>query len=113
MTIHEQYHELAEQSLQKSRIDPEAYIVKVLSEMVMSEKESVTNNDRVPESQIDEQIETMEDKFVIYMQNKTEENLLIFLNTAKRILSEVYHDCDTFEKRELCKKTFDNIACIC
>lgn len=105
MTIHEQYHELAEQSLKKGRIDAEAYLVKVLSEMAM-----VTHNDLVPESQIDEEIETMQDRFIAYMKSKTKDNLESFLMQSRQILSEVYHDCDTIEKRNLCKEYFDKIS---
>lgn len=113
MTIHEQYHELAEQSLKRNHVDAEAYLVKVVSEMVMSRTESVSTNDRVPESQIDEQIDTMQDMFVVYMENKTIDNLEEFLLQSKRILSEVYHDCDTLEKRKMCREIFDSIPNIC
>lgn len=108
MTIHEQYHALAEKSLKSGRIDAEAYLVKVLSEMAM-----VTNHDRVPESQIDEEIDTMQDMLVEYMHDKTIENLSLFLVQSQKILSEVYHDCETPEKRNLCKKAFDEISKIC
>lgn len=108
MTIHEQYHELAEQSLKRGRVDVEAYLVKVISEMAM-----MSNNDRVPESQIDEGIDSMQDMFVAYMQDKTLENLRSFLAQSKQILSEVYHDCDTKEKRMICKNIFDEISSIC
>ena len=108
MTIHEQYHQLAENSLKKGRVDVEAYLVKVLSEMVM-EKEA----DKVPESQIDEKIDTMQDMFVLYMQDKSFPRLLDFLKQSKQILSEVYHDCETKEKRDACKKIFDEISKIC
>lgn len=115
MTLHEQYHDLAEKSLQCGHIDAEAYLVKVISEMVMnkkeySETESVTTNDRVPESRIDEQIDTMQDMFVVYMKDKSVDNLKEFLTQSKRILSEVFHDCDTVEKRNLCKEIFDQIG---
>lgn len=115
MTIHEEYHKLAEQSLKKGRVDAEAYIVKVLSEMVMrkknlSETEAVSNNDRVPESLIDEQIDTMQDMFIVYMHDKSIDNLEKFLSQSKRILSEVFHDCDTLEKRKLCKDIFAEIS---
>lgn len=108
MTIHEQYHELAEQSLKKGRVDIEAYIVKVLSEMAM-----VTTNDRVPESPIDEEIDTMQDCFVIYMQDRSVESLKKFLIQSKKILSEVYHDCDCAEKQKVFKEVFDDIKKIC
>lgn len=107
MTIHEQYHELAEQSLKKGRVDAEAYLVKVISEMVMEK------TDRVPESLIDERIDTMQDMFVAYMHDKTLDNLESFLRQSKRILSEVFHDCETQEKRKMCKSVFDEIAKIC
>lgn len=110
MTIHEQYHELAEQALKRGRVDSDAYLVKVISEMVMSRTESVSTNDRVPESQIDEQIDTMQDMFVVYMKNKTLDNLEEFLLHSKRILSEVYHDCDTLEKRKMCRDIFEKIS---
>lgn len=108
MTIHEQYHELAEQSLKKGRVDAEAYLVKVISEMAM-----VTTNDRVPESLIDEEIETMQDCFVIYMQDRSVESLRKFLVQSKKILSEVYHDCDCVEKQNIFKEIFDEMKKIC
>lgn len=115
MTIHEKYHDLAEQSLKRNHVDAEAYLVKVISEMVMrksvdADTEAVTTNDRVPESLIDEQIDTMQDMFVVYMSNKSLENLEKFLIQSKRILSEVFHDCETLEKRKICKEIFAEIS---
>lgn len=102
MNLHEQYHALAEQSLKRGKVDAEAYLVKVISEMVMEK-------DRVPESEIDENIDTMQDMFVNYMKEKSLVNLESFLEQSRKILSEVYHDCETLEKRNLCKKYFDRI----
>ena len=112
MNIHEKYHVLAEQSLERGGVGSQAYLVKAISEWILKEQREERGErvDKVPESRVDEQIDSMSDKFVIYMNDKTEENLLDFLTTSKAMLSEVFHDCDTPNKRRLCKKVFDEIS---
>lgn len=95
---------LAENELKK-HFDAEAFII-----LALLDKLDVSV-DLVPESNIDESIENIQDLFVEYMRHRNLDNLEILLSTIRKMLSELYMSCDT-EEKEVFKKhltTLQNI----
>lgn len=96
--------ELAENELKK-HFDAEAFII-----LALLHKLDVSF-DIVPESNIDESIENIQDLFVEYMRHRNLDNLEVLLATIRKMLSELYMSCDT-EEKEVFKKhltTLQNI----
>lgn len=99
----------------QSRFDAEAYIVMALAEMRLPA-------DRVAESHIDENIDSMADQFVTYMGVKkafktgkvTKEQLLHaledFLAYMAKITAELYNSCDCPEEKQAIKEKMQKIV---
>lgn len=106
--------EKALKTLQRG-FDVEAYLVLGIAES------RIGKADRVPESTIDENISSMADEFVKYMNAKAKyrngtipkEQLLIsleaFLNYISKITTELFNSCDFIEEKEKIKNTYQNI----
>lgn len=75
-----------------NEFDAEAYIVKCLAEQGV---------DKVPESDIDEQIDDINSYFVQYMKSRSDKDLITMLLHIRQMLSELYHVCNSDSQKEI------------
>ena len=93
------------------KADKEAFIIYTLIKIL--ENQSVAEViDLVPESQVDEFIDTSKNYFVKYMQDRTLLNLDRYLKQTHQVLSELYHNLNTYEEKEMFKKFLNNLHII-
>lgn len=83
----------ADEYLQRG-FDAEAYLVKYVATKCI---------DKVPGSNIDEQIDDINQYFINYMKDKNENNLYIMLSHIRQMLSELYHTCEDEKQRTVFK----------
>lgn len=79
--------------------DEQGYILKTLSEIYM--RMTGESIDLVPESQIDETIQSLMNDFVVYFNTKNTGALTNFLVKMHNILSELYHNVESPEERKI------------
>lgn len=89
----EKGYNLALEATRGDRFNTEAFLVMGIAELL--------GFDAVPESQIDEGIDTSKTLFVRYMRNKSIENLREFMAQSVQIILEVYHDAGPEGKTEI------------
>lgn len=65
--------------------------------------------DIVPDSNIDECIETLSSLFLTYYNSATVETLRPLLSTLQQILSELYHSCTTMDEQVEIKNFISNL----
>lgn len=83
----------------KDGFDEQGYILKALSDISLRlAGESV---DLVPESQIDETIQSLINDFILYFNSHDIGALTNFLVKIHNILSEIYHSAETKEERQI------------
>ena len=64
--------------------------------------------DKVPDSNVDEYIDTSKDYFVEYMQSRTISSLDRYITQVCMIVSEVHHNCEA-EEKQLIKNKIENL----
>ena len=94
----------------KDGFNEQAYIVKILSELSL--KLSGESVDLVPESQIDETIQSLMNDFVVYFNTHDTGALTNFLHKMHNILSELYHGTETQEERRIISDEIKSISLI-
>lgn len=99
--------QLAENQLKKG-FDVDAFLILCATSKISTK----TEDNLVPESNIDENIDYLLKLFVSYYNNKNVDTLNKLLATIKQILSELYHTCDTDEERDLFKTYIPKITSI-
>lgn len=77
----------------------QGYILKTLSEIYL--RLSGESVDLVPESQIDNTIQSLMNDFIVYFNTNDIGALTNFLHKMHSILSELYHGADSPEEREI------------
>lgn len=94
----------------KDGFSEQAYIIKTLSEISLRlNGESV---DLVPESQIDETIQSLMNDFVLYFNTRNIGALSNFLSKMHNILSELYHSAESTEERKIITDAIKSINMI-
>ena len=81
----------------KDGFDEQGYILKTLSDISL--RLSGESVDLVPESQIDETIQSLINDFVLYFNSKDIKALENFLDKMHNILSELLHGAESVEER--------------
>ena len=76
--------------------------------LVMGMLKLLEHVDAVPESDIDEHIDTSKDLFVQYMENKTLDNLRAYMAQVCQIIFELYNTT-TISERELIAAELDKL----
>lgn len=94
--------ELAENELKK-HFDADAFLI--LAE--------IAKLDAVPDSDIDEHIDTSKDMFAQYMRSRSAQDLTAYMAQVHQIISELYHTVESVEKREIIKNELAKMAQIC
>lgn len=83
--------ELSDRVINTGKWDTDAFLV-------MGMLKLLEQADAVPESDIDEYIDTSKDLFVQYMQNKTLDNLRAYMAQVRQIIFELYHTSTESER---------------
>lgn len=94
--------ELAENELKK-HFDADAFLI--LAE--------IARLDAVPDSDIDEHIDTSKDMFAEYMRSRSAQDLATYMAQVHQIVSELYHTVESVEEREIIKNELAKMAQIC
>lgn len=94
--------ELAENELKK-HFDADAFLI--LAE--------IARLDAVPDSDIDEHIDTSKDMFAEYMRSRSAQDLAAYMAQVHQIVSELYHTVESVEEREIIKNELAKMAQIC
>lgn len=94
--------ELAENELKK-HFDADAFLI--LAE--------IARLDAVPDSDIDEHIDTSKDMFAEYMRSRSRADLAAYMVQVHQIISELYHTVESVEEREIIKNELAKMAQIC
>lgn len=88
----------------------QGYILKTLSEIYL--RLSGESIDLVPESQIDETIQSLMNDFVLYFNTHDTGALTNFLVKIHSILSELYHSAETQEERQIISQKIKSMICV-
>lgn len=83
----------------KDGFDEQGYILKALSDISL--RLSGKSVDLVPESQIDETIQSLMNDFVLYFNTHNTGALTNFLDKIHNILSEIYNSTENEEERKI------------
>ena len=94
--------ELAENELKK-HFDADAFLI--LAE--------IAKLDAVPDSDINEHIDTSKDMFAEYMWSRSAQDLAAYMAQVHQIISELYHTVESVEEREIIKNELAKMAQIC
>lgn len=94
--------ELAENELKK-HFDADAFLI--LAE--------IAKLDAVPDSNIDEHIDTSKDMFAQYMRSRSRADLTAYMAQVHQIISELYHTVESVEEREIIKNELAKMTQIC
>lgn len=97
--------QLAEKSLEKG-FDVEAFLVLCEINKIQQATES-KDEDLVPDSCVDECINTMLNLFVSYYNNKSVKTISPLLQCMRQIFSELYYSCETEDERIVFREFFE------
>lgn len=109
LELHQHAFNLAEMTL-ANEFNIDAYILKILSAKELAALGHVP--DYAPDSNVDECINNLLKIFIAYNRNKNINNLDEFMNTIKSIISEIYHNSETLEERNLIQNYIKKISMI-
>lgn len=94
--MHQYAYNLAKMTLENG-FDVNSYILKSIAEMSL--RQQGIEVDLIPDSDIDDKIQELMQDFIAYYNSHTVITLEKVMQTIRRIVSEIYHDCENEQER--------------